>query len=167
LLPTLKRLADHKSRFLICVGPLSGLETISEENGMANHRATCQCGSLNIETVADPDFVILCNCKACQRRTGAPFGVGAFFKKTDLAVAGTSNTWARNAESGRKLENHFCPTCGTNVYWTLEMRPEHVGVALGTFDGPLPEPARAIWAEEKHAWVTFPDHWQVHDKAVT
>lgn len=134
---------------------------------MTTHRATCQCGLLTVTAAKDPEFSILCNCKACQRRTGAPFGVGAYFKKGDVTLSGASSAWTRTADSGRVLENHFCPTCGTNVYWTLEMRPDHIGVALGTFEVQLPEPVRAIWAEEKHDWVSFPDHWDVHDKAVT
>ena len=131
---------------------------------MAINRAVCQCNSLIVGTETEPDFVVLCNCKACQRRTGAPFGVGAYFRKTDLTLSGKPNIWARQADSGRNLENHFCPTCGTNLYWTLDMRPDHIGVAIGTFEKPLPEPVRAIWAEEKHDWVTFPDHWPVFDK---
>jgi hypothetical protein len=134
-------------------------------NAMSKHRAACQCGSLTVKADVNPDFVILCNCKACQLRTGAPFGVGAYFKIADLSIKGDTNTWARSAQSGRELTNHFCPECGTTLYWTLEMRPEHMGVAIGSFEGPMPEPLRAIWAEQKLDWVSFPDHWPVFDKA--
>lgn len=126
------------------------------------HRAACQCGALSVTSENDPDFVALCNCKACQRRTGAPFGVGAYFKSSDLTMTGAVSTWSRSVD-GRGLTNHFCPSCGTNLYWTLDLRPEHTGVAVGSFDTPLPEPQRAIWAQEKLDWVTFPDHWPVYD----
>lgn len=49
------------------------------------------------------------------------------------------------------------PDCGTNLYWTLEMRPEHVGVGYGNFDTKVPDPVRIIWTEEQHGWVRFPD----------
>ncbi|NNE22185.1 MAG: GFA family protein [Rhizobiales bacterium] len=130
---------------------------------MAQHRAACQCGALTVTAAADPEFVVLCNCKACQQRTGAPFGVGAYFAKDAVTVAGAVNTWTRSSDSGRALTNHFCAACGSNLYWTLEMRPGHMGVAVGAFDQPLPEPQRAIWAQEKLDWVTFPDHWPVYD----
>ena len=131
---------------------------------MTKHRAQCQCGQLVLECETDPDFTIACNCKACQKRTGAAFGVGGYFKITDLTISGEANSWSRKADGGRGLENFFCPNCGTNVYWTLEMRPEHMGVAAGLFDKPLPEPARAIWLEEKHGWVEFPEHWPLFEK---
>ena len=35
------------------------------------HDARCECGALTLTLRAEPDFVIACNCKACQRRTGA------------------------------------------------------------------------------------------------
>ena len=45
------------------------------------HLATCGCGALRVTTAGDPDLVVACSCIACQRRTGSPFGVGAYFRK--------------------------------------------------------------------------------------
>ena len=42
-------------------------------------RATCQCGEATATALKAPDFVIACNCIACQRRTGGPIGVGGYF----------------------------------------------------------------------------------------
>ena len=131
---------------------------------MASHHAHCQCGQLNVRSDAKPDFVIACNCKACQLRTGAPFGAGLYFRKSDLTFEGTSTAWARKAESGRAIENHFCPHCGTSLYWTLEMRPDHMGVAYGCFVTPVPDPIRAIWTEQRHGWVSFPEDWPTYPK---
>ena len=131
---------------------------------MPTHSATCQCGAFKADFEGDPDFVIACNCRACQKRTGSPFGTGAYFRKVQMTVAGESNSWRRTADTGRALENFFCPTCGTNLYWTLEMRPDHIGVAYGAFDTKLPDPVRAIWMEEAHDWVGFPEDWPKYPK---
>lgn len=124
---------------------------------MPTHKASCQCGALTATFEGDPDFVIICNCRACQKRTGAPFGTGAYFLRSSMTVEGETKTWGRIAPTGRALVNHFCPDCGTNLYWTLEIRPDHIGVAYGSFDTKLPDPIRAIWTEEQHDWVHFPD----------
>ena len=126
---------------------------------MTTHRATCQCGSLVATLDGDPDFVIVCNCKACQRRTGSPFGTGAYFQMSQMTVTGENRSWARRSDSGRGVENFFCPTCGTTLYWTLEMRPVHIGVSFGTFDTKLPDPLRVIWTDEQHHWTRFPKEW--------
>jgi hypothetical protein len=131
---------------------------------MVNHRASCQCGSVSVEATADPDFVIVCNCKACQKRSGSPFGAGGYFRKDAVTVNGQPKSWKRTADSGRALENFFCPECGTTLYWTLEMRPDHLGIPYGLVEPPLSEPIRAIWTEEKHPWVRFPDAWPTYPK---
>lgn len=120
--------------------------------------ASCQCGQLKVIVPEEPDFVIACNCLACQKRTGAVFGTGAYYPRHGVTVTGQSNTYDRTADSGRGLTNHFCPRCGTTVYWSLEMRPDHFGVAIGCFADPaFAGPVRAIWTEKKHHWVAFPD----------
>lgn len=129
---------------------------------MTKHHAECQCGQLTVASDAEPDFVIACNCQACQHRTGAPFGAGLYFQKKDLAISGTSKSWGRKADSDREIVNYFCPECGTNVYWSLEMRPDHMGVAYGCFKTPTPEPIRAIWTQEQHDWVQFPEGWPTY-----
>jgi len=131
---------------------------------MAEHKASCQCGALSVVASEDPDFVVACNCRACQKRTGSPFGVAAYFRLDTVTTAGDSGTWERTADSGRWLVNNFCSACGTNLFWTLEMRPDHMGVTVGNFDTPAPTPIRAIWTEEKHDWVAFPEDWPNYPK---
>ena len=55
---------------------------------MPTHTATCQCGALTARFEDDPDLVIACNCRACQKRTGSPFGTGAYFQKGLMTVEG-------------------------------------------------------------------------------
>jgi hypothetical protein len=131
-------------------------------------RATCQCGQLAITASGDPDFVIACNCLKCQQRGGAPFGFAGYYRKDRIAAyEGEVKTFSRPADSGRVITNHFCPDCGTTVYWDLEMRPDHLGIAAGCFADPsFPAPVRTIWTENKHHWVRFPDGLPAFEKAV-
>jgi hypothetical protein len=128
------------------------------------HRAGCQCGALTLEAASEPELVIACNCRACQRRTGAAFGVGVVFARSVVRIAGESRSWDRVAESGRRMTSHFCPVCGTSLYWLPEMRPEHVIVALGCLETEVGPPERVIWAEATHEWVRFPEHLPRYQK---
>lgn len=123
--------------------------------------ATCGCGQLRVEAKGDPDIVVACNCLACQRRTGSPFGVGAYYKKEMISAAGAEKAFARVAQSGLDVGTRFCPDCGTSVYWTADLRPDHYGVAVGCFGDPgfIP-PARVVWNENQHSWVEFPKDLQ-------
>ncbi len=129
------------------------------------HRASCQCGALSLEAVSDPELVIACNCRACQRRTGAAFGVGVLFPRSAVRIEGDSRAWSRVAESGRQMTSHFCPVCGTSLFWLPEMRPGHVIVALGCLETEVAAPSRVIWAEAQHDWVRFPEHLPHYEKA--
>jgi len=120
--------------------------------------ASCACGKLRVNVVGEPAFVGICNCTQCQRRTGAAFAVGAFFPKRQIsAIEGTHKAFPRSSDAGRNLEYHFCPECGSTVFWNLDAAPELTAVAVGCFTDPtFPAPTRAIWAEHKLQWVEFP-----------
>ena len=122
-------------------------------NAAALRNAECSCGALRVT--------------ASQRRTGSPFGVGAYYRKDSIvAVAGEASRYDRTSESGRPLSFHFCPRCGTTVYWTQAMRPDHVGIAVGCFADPdFPPPVRAVWADHRHGWLSFPEDMPVFPKA--
>jgi hypothetical protein len=121
-----------------------------------NRNARCSCGSLCVETTGDPAFVWACHCGECQSRTGSPFGMGAYFEKEQIRIDGPSTVYVREGGGGRKLRNHFCPTCGTNLFWELDARPNHIGVASGGFVDPaFPAPTRSFWEESRHNWVAF------------
>jgi hypothetical protein len=121
--------------------------------------AACTCGQLRIKLAGDPQFVSSCHCFACQRRTGAVFGSTSFFQRTQiLSIEGKDRTFRRSGDSGRFLIFHFCPACGSNVFWESEQAPEMISVAVGAFADPhFPAPVRTVWAENKHEWLPFPE----------
>jgi hypothetical protein len=118
--------------------------------------AHCCCGTLRVEADGDPVGVYACHCGACQRRTGSVLGVGAYYPSERIHVSGDSKVFTRLADSGKKLEFHFCPGCGTNLYWEAELLPGHIGVAVGAFADPqFPAPMMSAWEELKHPWLSF------------
>ena len=130
--------------------------------------ACCQCGALRATVTGEPTVVNACHCKACQRRTGAAMHSGAYFKKAQVRTEGPETIYTRNAEDGRTISFHFCPTCGSSVYWHLDLRPDHYGIAVGAFADPnFPPPSYSVWEETKHVWVQLPDGIQHYRRART
>ena len=130
--------------------------------------AQCACGAVSARTDGDPDLVVLCHCTACQRRTGSPFGVGAYFKRDAVQLHGATKTFVRKVEeSERTIVTHFCPECGGTVYWTLDLRPQHIGIAVGNFaDTGFNPPTRSVWTQHKHEWIVLPSDIPVFEQAV-
>src|SRR5215467_963162 len=118
--------------------------------------AHCCCGSLRAETTGEPAFVGACHCTECQRRTGSPFGVSTYFLKERVRTNGPSKVYVRGSDAGRKIEIHFCPDCGTSVFWYAEWGPWRVrrpvdaqadGIRVGDDAaslGGLRSPARSV-----------------------
>jgi hypothetical protein len=128
--------------------------------------AHCCCGSLRAEALAEPVAVGACHCTECQRRTGAPFGVVAFFANEHLRTEGPSKVYVRDGQEGRKVHMHFCPNCGTTVYWEADIRPGAIGVALGAFADPaFPRPTVSVWEQTRHPWVDFGHELQHYPRA--
>jgi hypothetical protein len=116
--------------------------------------ARCSCGGLQVEVVGDPQAVVACHCTECQRRTGSVFGVGAYFASERVKVSGDAVSFSRPAESGQPFTSHFCPKCGSTVYWVAAKNSGLVGVAVGAFaDQSFPSPVRSVWERTRHPWV--------------
>jgi hypothetical protein len=127
--------------------------------------AECACRSLKVKVDAEPIVVGACNCTQCQRRTGSVFAVVAYFPRDGVqVVSGTFKTFDYIADSGRKGEMHFCPECGTTVFWDAEYRRDLRGVAVGCFSDPsFPAPQSAAYNRSRHQWVAFPPGINLYD----
>jgi hypothetical protein len=116
--------------------------------------AQCRCGALTVRLPEPSKLIIACHCLDCQRRTGAPFSVGAFYPAETVSISGSANEFTRTADSGADVHSFFCPTCGATVYWKADRVPGFVGVAVGAMADPkYPAPVRSIFEVSKHGWV--------------
>ena len=128
---------------------------------MANTRiAHCACRQLQVEADGEPLIVSLCHCTECQRRTGSPFGLGAWYAKANVRIRGETKSFVRPIED-RTVTNHFCPNCGGTVLWEASKREGLIAVAVGMFGDPnFPAPARSIYEEMKHPWIALTGEMQ-------
>ncbi|MBV8766979.1 MAG: GFA family protein [Hyphomicrobiales bacterium] len=118
--------------------------------------ARCTCGAIALSLRGPSKLVIACHCIDCQRRTGAPFGVGAFYPAEAVTISGNAKEFTRTSASGGKVHAYFCPNCGSSVYWKADNLPAMIGVAVGALADPkFPAPVKSIFEQSKHAWVHF------------
>ena len=124
---------------------------------MNTRRASCSCGQLQLTIEGEPSRIAMCHCLECQRRTGAVISNQARFRLEQVSFAGKTTAWTRTAESGNVMTYHFCPMCGSTLFWENEGFPGHVTVAIGNFAEPtFPAPTIAVWEEARHRWVSLP-----------
>lgn len=115
---------------------------------------SCACGALRVTCAGEPKTVSLCHCPACQKRTGSAYGVAAFYDRGDVRVEGAARRYTRPSDSGHPVTFHFCPVCGSTVFWEPQRLPALVAVGVGAFADPgFPAPTQAVNERYRHPWV--------------
>jgi hypothetical protein len=112
---------------------------------MATRRSSCNCGQLSVTYDGpDPARISLCQCYDCQRRTGSVFSVQARLPVEHVTIEGQSTTWTVPSDSSTPASRcdamggtyHFCPECGSTLYWEIANAADILGVAVGAFTDP-------------------------------
>jgi hypothetical protein len=136
--------------------------------------ASCNCGQLRVTcTGPDPDRVVMCNCYLCQKQTSSPFSLQARFPNEQVKIEGKSTAWKFPIEGAEPVKyrtcagtdgitnsaadvvtSHFCPECGSTVYYFRKSDPARTGVKVGAFADPtFPPPMGSGFEEYAHPWV--------------
>jgi hypothetical protein len=101
---------------------------------VASREAACHCGQLRLEVEGEPFAVSICNCLACQRRTGSAFGMQAGFRPSQVQISGRYSDYSRISDQADRKEHvfHFCPECGSQVFYTEPTDPDVIVVSAST-----------------------------------
>ena len=145
-----------------------------QASAIKTRTASCNCGQLRVTcTGPDPDRVVMCNCYLCQKQTGSPFSLQARFANEQVTIEGKSMAWVFPIEGappvpyrtcagtdgitnsgGDVVTSHFCPVCGSTVYYFRASDPARTGIKVGTFaDQTFPPPMGSGLEEYAHPWV--------------
>jgi hypothetical protein len=135
--------------------------------------ASCNCGQLRVTcTGPDPDRVVMCHCKLCQKQTGGPFSLQARFPNEQVTIEGRSTAFKFPIDGAKPtpyrtcagsdgitdsaadvVTSHFCPVCGSTVYYYRKSDSARTGVKVGAFADPtFPPPIGSGFEECRHPW---------------
>jgi hypothetical protein len=148
--------------------------TKSDPGAIKMRTASCNCGQLRVTTKGpDPDRVVMCNCFLCQKQTGSPFSLQARFPNEQVTIEGKSTAWKFPIDGAKPtpyrtcagsdgitnsaadvVTSHFCPECGSTVYYYRKSDAARTGVRVGAFADPtFPPPMGSGFEEYKHPWA--------------
>ena len=130
-------------------------------SALKTRKASCRCGKLSVTYKGpDPERITLCHCNSCQLRTGTMFSVQGRFPREKVKIEGKSTKWTFPTDSKKQVCDsvgatyHFCPVCGTTVYWDIAAAPELIGLAIGTLTDPtFPPPKISGFEAYGHPWA--------------
>lgn len=73
-----------------------------------------------------------------------------------MTVEGEARIFTRKGDEGGEVTLHFCPACGSTLYWRLDTVPGFTSVAVGAFADPsFPPPQVSVYDELRSPWVRF------------
>ena len=127
---------------------------------MPARQAACHCGQLRLEVTGDPFVVSICHCLDCQRRTGSAFGMQSAFKPDQVEIVGRYSGYSRISDEADEKEHvfHFCPDCGSQVFYTEPTEPDLIVISVGAFADPaFPPPTESGYNSRRHEWLDLPE----------
>ena len=124
----------------------------------------CQCGSVRYELRSSPLEVYVCHCTECRKQFASAFGISVIVSSAAFALTrGAPKRWSRPTDSGRMLDCHFCPQCGSRVWHGNLERDETNSVKGGTLDEPVDlSTAVHIWISRAMKGVIIPEWAEQH-----
>ena len=122
---------------------------------MTERIASCRCGQLKATVTGDPVRLSVCHCLNCKKRSGSAFAVQARWPADQVTIEGQSKGFELIADSGNRATFHFCPDCGSDVYYEINGKFDGlIAIPLGAFDDPyFASPKFSVWEERKNDWV--------------
>jgi glyoxylase-like metal-dependent hydrolase (beta-lactamase superfamily II) len=87
----------------------------------------------------------------------------AGFKSDQVQVSGRFSDYSRISDEADRKEHvfHFCPQCGSQVFYTEPDDEDLIVVSVGSFADPsFPPPTESGYDSRRHLWVQLPESIQ-------
>jgi Glutathione-dependent formaldehyde-activating enzyme len=84
----------------------------------------------------------------------------AGFKADQVRIDGRYTDYSRVSDEADRKEHvlHFCPECGSHVFYTEPEEPDLVVVSVGSFADPsFPPPTESGYDSRRHPWIGLPE----------
>jgi len=113
----------------------------------------CACGAITYTCSQAPKFSLMCQCRQCQRITGAGHSAQYAVDVADTSISGVVTTFDLTSDAGNSVKSAFCGICGNPVYKTTSMAPNLIMFHAATLDDPGSFQAQMVVCSEfGQAW---------------
>lgn len=120
---------------------------------MTSMQGGCLCGAVRYEVTAEPLMTGHCQCRSCQRLSGAGHASHIALPKAAVAITGAVKTYQWQADSGNTVTSAFCPNCGAPVYGTSSGFADMLTIRAASLDDPsVFEPQMVVFGNSAQPW---------------
>lgn len=129
----------------------------------APYSGRCNCGAVTATIDAEPLWVRQCWCLQCQKAAAGGATNNALFPLDAIALEGEMGWFGYTAESGNRVEQGYCASCGTPIMGRNSGRAGSVVIRLGFLDQPTGlAPDMAIWLDDAPDWAIIDPALEQH-----
>ena len=113
----------------------------------------CLCGSVSYVSSAVPKFSLMCQCRQCQKITGAGHSAQFAVDATRTKIIGEVQSYTMKADSGNDVTSVFCGNCGNPIYKMTSMMPDTFVFHAATLDDPSSfKPQMVVYSDSAQPW---------------
>lgn len=113
----------------------------------------CACRALRYEVSGEPVAMVECQCRQCQRESGAGHTSNLTFHGATVRLEGKASIWDTVGDGGTRKRSGFCPTCGAPVYLAFPDMPDLFVIRAASLDEPERyQPQIATWTTAAQPW---------------
>ncbi len=88
----------------------------------------------------------------------------ARFREDRVVITGPWRDWMRIGDEGCHIRFHFCPTCGSTLFYTVDEDPGLIAIPVGGFADPdFPPPRHSVYERRRHRWTAVSGGNVEHD----
>jgi ubiquinone/menaquinone biosynthesis C-methylase UbiE len=115
---------------------------------------SCACGTISWVSTSAPKLSNNCHCETCRKISGSPYITFLHLPNSDVTFAPPlSSSQIKVYTASPHAERTFCRECGSTLTFKYHLKPDILGVAIGTVDeGKSATSLRGIG--NKHIWVS-------------
>lgn len=116
----------------------------------------CHCGTIRFRITGPEPHTGYCHCRDCQKVSGAPAQTWMDVRLVNFEVLSEAPSVYKSSDKGRR---HFCPICGSQLYFSSLDDVDFVYPQVGALDDPeLVKPSMHIWTDSQISWFKVDDH---------
>ncbi len=131
-----------------------------------NVTGQCHCGAIAYRARIEPDRIMICHCRDCQRLTGSAFRVSVPVAPQDFELSrGEPRIYYKIADNGSRRGHAFCGDCGAPVFRLPTDNNVNYSLRIGGLDqsDQLQPPRKQIWTRRRWPWVIAIDEIAEHN----
>jgi hypothetical protein len=114
----------------------------------------CLCGAVRYESVGEPLFSLLCHCRDCQHQSGSAYVAAMRVPAAGFRITkGAPKLFVSASDAGNAVTRAFCQECGCPLFIRVSVRPDIVGLRVGSLDDPSEfRPEADIFVKSAQPW---------------